>query len=65
MNGLEALKKLKVLAPNAMVIVLSAQESFTIINDLMNEGAHDYVVKDNDAIKNLAEKINTIFTEDN
>jgi two-component system response regulator HydG len=48
-NGLDALKKIKVLRPQAAVIILSAQSDPEVVADLFQAGANDYIVKDKDA----------------
>lgn len=58
---MEALKKILAISPKSKVIMLSGQESLNTADELLNNGAFDYVIKDRDAIKVLQRKINKAF----
>lgn len=45
MHGVDALKKMISKNPDACIIMLSAEDSFEVIDDCMNLGAKDYIVK--------------------
>ena len=45
MNGIEALKQLKVLIPETLVIMITAYDDIDTVIASMKLGAHDYVVK--------------------
>jgi len=53
MNGLDALKEIRRISPNTKVIMLSAQHSLNTAAELLNIGAFDYVIKNNNAIRVL------------
>jgi two-component system OmpR family response regulator len=45
MNGLEALKKIRMKDPNIRVVMLSAQDKMEIAVDAIRYGAYDYIIK--------------------
>jgi len=45
MNGIEALRKIKSLYPDVLVIMITAYEDINTVVSAMKLGAHDYVVK--------------------
>jgi len=45
MNGLDVLKKIKALAPDILVIMITAYEDIDTVVSAMKLGAHDYVLK--------------------
>ncbi len=61
MNGLEALKQIKTKSPETKVIALSAQDSLKTADELLAEGAYDYVIKDKDAFRLIEKKISSII----
>src|SRR5437868_7086365 len=44
-NGVEVLKKIKEIRPEAEVIMLSGQDKIDVAVDSMKHGAYDYVIK--------------------
>src|ERR1700744_3447349 len=44
-NGLDTLKKIKRVDPNALVVFISGQENITVAVDALKYGALDYLVK--------------------
>ena len=52
-NGLEILNQIKALAPKTVVVMLSSQEKYGIAMQTIKSGAEHYVVKDDDAFKNI------------
>jgi two-component system, OmpR family, response regulator len=61
MNGMEVFDRLKELNPDIPVIMLSGQEKGEIVLELARKGIDDYVIKDNDLIKNLHVAIGELF----
>ncbi|HXC03337.1 MAG TPA: response regulator [Bacteroidia bacterium] len=53
MNGLEALKKIKTLQPEARVIILSGQENMEVALEAIKSGAFDYIVKNDKAFSKI------------
>ncbi|MFM7021754.1 MAG: response regulator [Flavobacteriales bacterium] len=53
MNGMEALKEIRKVCPDTKVIILSAQHSLNTAAELLNLGAFDYVIKNNNAVRVL------------
>lgn len=60
MNGLETLKQIKKIKPTLPVIVVSSQTDLQIALDLMNQGADDYIEKNNNPIQKLVAAIEKI-----
>ncbi|MBL4654853.1 MAG: response regulator [Bacteroidia bacterium] len=56
MNGLDVMKKIKEFNPKIEVIMLTGQDDSSLVFQIVNEGALDYVMKDEDAFSNV-EKI--------
>ena len=52
-NGIEILRKIKQVAPNTEVIVLSGQERIEIAIETIKQGAYTYVVKNDTAFERL------------
>ncbi|MFN8210958.1 MAG: response regulator [Bacteroidales bacterium] len=61
MNGMEVFDKIKAMAPNVLVIMLSGQERGEIVLELARKGIDDYVIKDNNLIDNLNSSIKELF----
>jgi two-component system chemotaxis response regulator CheY len=56
MNGIEAVKELKKIDPEAKIIVISAMGSMAFVYDAISAGASGFIVKpfkEEDVIKNL------------
>ncbi len=60
-NGLEVLKEIHAIKPQAKVIILSAQEDANLVYDFVRENATNYVVKDNNAFENVKTAIKDII----
>jgi DNA-binding NtrC family response regulator len=56
-NGLEVLKAMKKHLPNAQFIMLSSQESYSTAAQTIQQGAEQYVIKDEDAFEKIAKMI--------
>jgi DNA-binding NarL/FixJ family response regulator len=59
MNGLEATRLIREVAPNAEVLVISQYDSYSLVQEAMNAGARGYVLK-SEAGKDLLTAIETI-----
>ena len=59
-NGLEILKEVHDIMPDAKVIILSGQEDGNIVYDFVRENATNYVVKDDNAFDNIKKAIENI-----
>lgn len=59
MNGLEILHEIRKMETKIPVIILSAQESGSIVLELMKEGIEDYIIKES----NFTAKLRTSVTE--
>ena len=59
-NGLEILKEIHDIMPDAKVIILSGQEDGNIVYDFVRENATNYVVKDDNAFDNIKKAIENI-----
>lgn len=59
-NGLEILKEINEIMPDAKVIILSGQEDGNIVYDFVRENATNYVVKDDNAFDNIRKAIENI-----
>lgn len=59
-NGVEVLKKIKELNPEAHVIMLSGQDKLDVAVDSMKYGAYDYVIKGETAFSRMENVINNI-----
>lgn len=62
MNGMEVFDKIKEVAPDVNVIMLSGQEKGEVVLELARKGIDDYVIKDNNLIDNLENSINEILS---
>ncbi len=60
-NGLEILKDIHAINPQAKVIILSGQEDGNLVYDFVRENATNYVVKDNNAFLNVKTAIEDII----
>ena len=56
-DGLEILKEIHSINPQAKVIILSGQEDGNLVYDFVRENATNYVVKDNNAFANVKNAI--------
>lgn len=54
MNGADILKKIKAQYPDTCVVIISGQQAPGVTADLMNNGAFDYIVKDENEMKRLS-----------
>jgi DNA-binding NtrC family response regulator len=59
-NGYEVLKKIKKINPDIYVVILSAQEDFSVIADALRLGAFDFIVKSSKDIVNIQSVIEKI-----
>ena len=59
-NGVEVLKTIKEMHPDAKVIMLSGQDKIEIAVDSMKYGAYDYVIKGETAFSRMENIINNI-----
>lgn len=67
MNGLEVLKKIKIISPETMVLMLSNQDDIQIATDTMKYGAFDYVSKNENAflrVQNAIANIEKIISQE-
>ena len=58
-NGLEVLQAIKKNFPKTHVIMLSSQERYAVAMQTIQKGAEQYVVKDKDAFKKIADMLNS------
>jgi two-component system OmpR family response regulator len=56
-NGMEILKSIKKSYPTVHVIMLSNQEQYGVALQTLQKGAVQYVIKDEEAYKNIGEMI--------
>ena len=64
-TGKELLQKIKAFNPFILVVMISSQSSTDINTDLLNSGAFDYIIKDDnfiDKITELSHKLVSIFS---
>ncbi|MEO8085613.1 MAG: response regulator [Bacteroidota bacterium] len=59
-NGMEILQTIKKNYPKVHVIMLSSQERYAVAMQTIQKGADQYVVKDKDAFKKIADMLNSI-----
>ena len=64
MDGMQIFEQIRKLRPDTPVIILSGQEKGEIVLEFARKGIEDYIIKDNDLIKNLLIAINELFKED-
>jgi two-component system OmpR family response regulator len=62
MNGLDVLVELAEKAPQAKIIILSAQDDINVSVNMMKYGAYDYIVKNEADVYRLQNIINHIVT---
>ena len=62
-NGLEVLKLIKNINPKTEVIMLSSNEDIVLAIDTFRNGATDYVIKGNGALKKISKLVYRIITE--
>lgn len=62
-NGLDILKDIHAINPQAKVIILSGQEDGNLVYDFVRENAANYVVKDNNAFENIKTAIDDIIRD--
>ncbi len=60
-NGLDILKEIHNINPQAKVIILSGQEDGNLVYDFVRENATNYVVKDDSAFENVKTAIGDII----
>ena len=60
LNGLSVLKKINLISPESYVIILSAQDSIDVAVEIINEGAYDYLSKNETAFFRLKNMINNL-----
>jgi DNA-binding NtrC family response regulator len=61
MNGLDVLKKVKSIDPQIEFIFLSGQDDVHVAVEIMQNGAFDYVVKDQAAKDNILSRISKVL----
>jgi DNA-binding NtrC family response regulator len=61
LNGIETMKKIKLLHPDVEFLFLSGQSSIKIAVESIKQGAFDYIVKDEAAQHNVIQKISKIL----
>src|SRR5205823_12776971 len=59
MNGLEATREILKVLPKTKVLVLTMHESEQVVREVLNAGAHGYVLK-SDADRDLVDALETI-----
>ena len=59
-NGIEILKAIKKHDPSIHVIILSSQEHYGIATQTIQQGAEQYVIKDENAFEKIASYINDL-----
>lgn len=62
-NGLEVLKLIKEINPKTEVIMLSSNEDIVLAIDTFRNGATDYVIKGDGALKKISKLVYRIITE--
>lgn len=60
MDGKETLKKIKKIKPEIPVVILSVSRDQKLIQELFDEGAYDYLIKEKSSLKKLKGIINSI-----
>ena len=58
-NGMEILQTIKRNYPKTHVIMLSSQERYAVAMQTIQKGAEQYVVKDKDAFRKIADMLNS------
>ena len=62
MNGIEVMDKIKDLNPDIPIVILSSQQNIEVAIDCMQHRAFDYVVKGDNAFKQLQKILTNIFS---
>ncbi len=62
-TGVEVLKKMKELSPNATVIMISGQDDMETALECIRNGAYDYIIKNEKAMQRLELVINKVIYE--
>lgn len=62
-DGLEVLKRIKVVSPNTRVVMLSVKSDVDLAMEAMENGAHEYVVKDESAFKKIQNFVEEVYEE--
>jgi len=65
LNGLDVLKRVKKLKLNTEVIIVSAQDDITVVDHLLEAGAADYIVKNEDTFPRLLNSILRLHKDQN
>ena len=60
-NGIEILKKIKIMQPEIAVVILSTQDNMKVATDTMKYGAFDYISKTENAFLRIQNAINNIY----
>lgn len=60
LNGLDILKKIKIIKPKIKLIILSSQTNVQVAVDLINAGTEQYIEKNKDPLTKLSKYINEI-----
>jgi len=63
-NGLDVMKKIKEANSKIEVIMLTGQEDSSLVFQIVNEGALDYVMKDEEAFSNVERIIREALAEE-
>lgn len=61
LNGIETMKKVRIIYPESEFLFLSGQSSIKIAVEALKQGAFDYIVKDEAAQHNVIQKIGKIL----
>ena len=64
MTGMDTLKKFSKQAPDSYVVMFSAQDDVQVAVNILNEGAYDYVVKNDSALNRLRIITRNILTRE-
>lgn len=60
MDGLKVLKKIKAIAPKCEVIVISEENKLAVVDRALNAGAHNFITKGTDALKQATAAVNDV-----
>ena len=63
MNGLEAARRIRRQVPNTKILVFSVHDANDMVRDMVDAGAHGYVLK-SDAARHLAAAVEAVAQED-
>ena len=61
MNGIDTLARIKQHAPNTEVVMLSGHDDVKVVTQSIKAGAYDYVVKNENAMINVKNRMKNIF----